>query len=166
MKSFLRLTGILFLTILVAGAAFAASVDEDKAKIDGVLTGLHDAAAKADGPRYFSLWADQSVFFGTDATERWTLEQFKEWAVPYFAKGKGWAYTKIERNIFVDAAQNTAWFDERLMNEKYGECRGTGVLIKVKGDWKFTQYNLIIPIPNSIALDVVKMIQEATKKPK
>ncbi|RPI78782.1 MAG: hypothetical protein EHM45_05365 [Desulfobacteraceae bacterium] len=63
-------------------------------------------------------------------------------------------------------AQNTAWLGERLMNEKYGECRGTGVLIKVKGDWKFTQYNLVIPIPNDIAQDVVKMIREATKNPK
>lgn len=52
-----------------------------------------------------------------------------------------------------------------LDNDKYGECRGTGVLVKLGGAWRIVQYNLTIPIPNEIALDVVEMIrQQETRK--
>ncbi|PID55722.1 protein with SnoaL 3 domain, NTF 2 superfamily [candidate division KSB3 bacterium] len=154
-----------FVVVAVIGclsvSAFAVAVEEEKANIDAVLTALHDAASKADGERYFSLYADNAIFYGTDSTERWTLDEFKEWAIPYFAKGKGWTYTMTERNIYLDADGNTAWFDERLMNEKYGDCRGTGALTMVDGQWKIVQYNLTFPVPNSIALDVIQMIKEA-----
>ena len=36
----------------------------------------------------------------------------------------------------------------------------TGVLVKRDGGWKITQYNLTIPIPNEIALEVVERIRE------
>ena len=52
-----------------------------------------------------------------------------------------------------------AWFDEALHNEKYGECRGTGVLRRHEGRWKIVQYNLTFPVPNAIAGDVVEMIR-------
>ena len=132
--------------------------------IAGILDQLHDAASKADGERYFDLFAPDAVFFGTDATERWSIEEFKAFAKPYFDAGTGWTYHVRKRNIFIDDDANTPWFDEVLHNDKYGECRGTGVLVKLKGAWKIVQYNLTIPIPNEIALQVVRMIKE-TERP-
>src|SRR5262245_65773011 len=48
--------------------------------VDTVLDGLHDAAAKADEKRYFDHFAPGAVFLGTDARERWTLEEFRAYA--------------------------------------------------------------------------------------
>ncbi len=134
----------------------------DKAAIARVLDSLHQAAAQADGDRYFSLYANDAVFFGTDATERWSIAEFREYAQARFDTGTGWTYRVCERNIFLDdpAEPDTAWFDESLHNEKYGDCRGTGVLIKRDDVWKIAQYNLTIPIPNDLALDVVSMIRK------
>lgn len=36
------------------------------------------------------------------------------------------------------------------MNEKYGECRGSGVLLREGGEWRIAQYNLTVPIPNDL----------------
>lgn len=149
---------------MFANTTFAGSDEEEKTNVSKVLDALHEAASKAEGERYFSLYTDDAIFLGTDATERWTMEQMKEWAIPYFAEGKGWTYVMEERYIYLSEDQKTAWFDERLMNEKYGECRGSGVLVKVNDEWKVAQYNLTFPVPNSIALEVVEMIKKATQE--
>ena len=62
--------------------------------------------------------------------------------------------------MFLDASGDTAWFDERLENEHYGECRGTGVLRKADGRWRIAQYNLSIPVPNDLASELVERIRE------
>ncbi|MEI7658766.1 MAG: nuclear transport factor 2 family protein [Phycisphaerae bacterium] len=144
-----------------------------RSDVDRVLTDFHDAASKADMARYFSLFTDDFVFFGTDASERWPLAQFRDFCEPIFAKGRGWTYSTLERHIFLSPGGDAAWFDERLANEKYGECRGTGVLIRRPEGWKLSQYHLVIPVPNDFALQVVeaarrlKTIQPpATEPPK
>ncbi len=124
--------------------------------VDAVLTDFHDAASKADMARYFSHFSTDFVFFGTDASERWPLEQFRAFCEPIFAKGRGWTYSMLERNIFVSPSADSAWFDERLANEKYGECRGTGVLVRHGDRWTLAQYHLVIPVPNEFALEVVE----------
>lgn len=136
------------------------SVSADEQAINDVLSHLHFAASNADGEQYFKLFAPDAVFLGTDATERWTIEQFKAYAKQHFEDGNGWTYHMLKRNIFIDDDANTAWFDEVLHNKKYGECRGTGVLIKLDDGWKIAQYNLMFPIPNDIAEDVIKLIKE------
>lgn len=141
-----------------------AKGDVARHNINTVLDDFHDAAAKADGPRYFGHFADDGVFLGTDATERWTLPEFKEFAKPYFEKGKGWAYTSRVRHINLTPDGNTAWFDELLDNAKLGECRGSGVLIRVGETWKVSQYNLSIPIPNALAEGFAKTIAAEGKK--
>ncbi len=128
--------------------------------VEKVLDTLHDAASKADGKRYFSCFAPDAVFFGTDATERWTIDQFRAYAQARFDQGTGWTYHPRKRHVFLSRDRKTAWFDETLHNAKYGECRGTGVLVKRGDGWKITQYNLTIPIPNEIALEVVERIRE------
>jgi hypothetical protein len=122
-----------------------------------VLDDFHDAAAKADYARYFSHWTEESVFLGTDATERWVGNQFGAFARPIFEKGKGWTYRPHDRHL--SGSGETVFFDELLDNEKLGLCRGSGVLRRVGGEWKVLQYNLSIPIPNERALQVAEMIR-------
>ena len=101
------------------------------------------------------------IFLGTDATERWNKKGFELYAMEFFRRGRGWTYRPLDRHVFFGPGPDTAWFDERLSNEKYGECRGTGVLVKTGAGWRIAQYNLTIPIPNEIARDVVDMIRQS-----
>jgi len=135
--------------------------------IVAVLTDFHDAASKADGSRYFAHMTADAVFIGTDAAERWTKPEFQAYAKPYFEEGKGWTYTAIAGRRFVTIAPdgNTAWFDEALLNEKYGECRGSGVLVREAEKWRIAQYNLTVPIPNDLMEDVAKQIKTHLTKP-
>jgi len=131
---------------------------ETEEAVAQVLDDLHRLAAEADGEAYFALFSDEAVFLGTDATERWTLDEFRAFAEPHFSKGRGWTYRVRDRWITVE--DDTAWFDEVLDNERLGECRGSGVLVRVDGEWLLAQYNLAIPIPNALADDVVRRIRE------
>ena len=101
----------------------------------------------------------RTPFLGTDKTERWTIEEFKAYAKPAFADGHGWTYTVVERNWEGDG--NTRWFDEILFNEKLGNCRGTGVVQLINGEWKIAHYALTMLVPNAIAAKVGLQTQEA-----
>lgn len=136
---------------------------EEVAAIAKVLDAWHLAAAKADEEAYFKYFAKEGVFFGTDATERWTKEEFQKYAHPHFAKGKAWTFRATKRNIFLSKDRETAWFDEDLETMNLGPCRGTGVLIFEEGEWKIVQYNLSTPIPNSIFDEIKKLIAEELK---
>ncbi len=63
-------------------------------------------------------------------------------------------------NAVLAATGQTAWFDEMLWNEKYGTCRGTGVLVLVDGSWRISQYNLSIPMPNDLAAEFTSRIMQ------
>jgi len=117
----------------------------------------------ADERRYFGHAAPEFVFLGTDATERWDLASFRAFAHPYFAKGKAWTFTPRRRNVIVHG--DTAWFDESLDSASYGECRGTGVVRRVGGEWKLAHYNLTIPIPNELAKEFVARIKLSIPDP-
>ncbi len=127
--------------------------------VNAVLDTLHDAAARADAERYFACFDDEAVFLGTDPAERWPFAVFRDYAAKRFATGTGWTYRVKERVTSIGADGRAAWFDERLVNEKYGECRGTGVLLLRTDGWRIVQYNLTIPIPNDLAGRVVEMIR-------
>ena len=132
--------------------------------INNTLDRFHEAASKADFDAYFSVWTEESVFLGTDATERWVGPQFKDFAKPIFDKGKGWTYRPHDRHITLMPGGG-AYFDELLDNAKLGLCRGSGVLAKQGDDWKVLQYNLSIPLPNALAEDFAKRIKDATNAP-
>jgi ketosteroid isomerase-like protein len=144
-----------------------SSVDQEKlaAEVRATLDDFHAAAAAADGPRYFAHFAPDGVFLGTDATERWTVDAFKAYAKPHFDAGHGWTYHATERHVGVDAQGAYAWFDEALENAKLGPCRGSGVLRHEPSGWKIVQYNLTIPIPNDLALDVAAQIRQKLQGP-
>lgn len=132
---------------------------EARLKIEGVLNDFHDAAAKADKARYMAHFAPGAVFLGTDATERWSVEEFRVFVSTYFDQGKGWTYTPRERWITISDDGASAWFDERLENAKLGACRGSGALVLRGGRWRIAQYNLTVPIPNDLMGDVVDLIR-------
>jgi ketosteroid isomerase-like protein len=156
-------TAILLISILLLALVndTLAKPRPDKTRIDATLTALHEAASKADGKAYFALFAPDAVFLGTDATERWTIDEFKAYANTRFETGTGWTYTLREGTRHIVVAGDVAWFDELLDNAKYGTCRGSGVLRKIDGAWKIAQYNLTFTVPNEVAADVVNVIRKA-----
>ncbi len=139
--------------------SMSVSADDDREAVGNVLDALHTNASNADFDSYFGLYDDNAVFIGTDASEVWNLTTFMAYAKPHFDKGSGWTYSPRDRHIYFSPDKKVAWFDELLDNEKLGETRGTGVLIKQDGKWKVTQYHLAIPIPNTIADAVAEQIK-------
>ncbi|WP_193161474.1 nuclear transport factor 2 family protein [Microbulbifer hainanensis] len=147
------------LLVMLAGSAWsAADSRSEEAAVAAQLDKFHKAASRADFDGYFSLFSKGGVFIGTDAKERWTVDEFKKFVKPYFSKGKGWTYVPRDRTIVIHG--DVAWFDELLDNESYGECRGSGVLVKEDGQWKIAQYNLHFPVPNDVAKQITKIIKE------
>jgi uncharacterized protein (TIGR02246 family) len=158
-------SALLFLIFLVTsivftpGCAMQRDRITERAAVDAVLDDFHAAASDADADRYFAHFAPDGVFIGTDATERWTVAEFREFAEPHFSNGKGWTYDVVERHVGFAPDANVAWFDERLTNEAYGETRGSGALRLIDGTWRIEQYVLSFPIPNDLAKDVVEQIR-------
>lgn len=140
----------------VANARASRAMTGAAAEVDRALDDFHDAASSGDAERYFRLLPDDAVFLGTDATERWTGAQFREFALPYFKRGSAWIYVPVSRHIEVGADGAFAWFDEVLDNESYGECRGSGVFERRGDRWVVRQYNLVIPVPNDLARGLVE----------
>ena len=134
------------------------------AAIGGVIDAWHAAAAAADEEKYFSYFTPDAVFLGTDATERWTRDEFRAWAHPYFAKGKAWSFKSVTRSISIAPDGQVAWFDEALETPNLGPCRGSGVVVATKAGWKIAQYNLSIPIPNDLVDEFKARIDEFDKR--
>jgi ketosteroid isomerase-like protein len=150
---------LLPLLLLCCACASAGNTPD----VDATLDAWHRAAATADEAAYFDAMTPEFVFLGTDATERWDLSEFRAFAHPYFAKGKAWTFVPHDRHLMFGPRRDVVWFDEKLDNATYGECRGSGVLRYTAGRWKIAHYNLTIPIPNELAKDVVAMIREKRK---
>ena len=134
---------IAFVLLLFAAPASA------EADVAAVLDDWHAAAAAAQEERYFGHFAAGAVFLGTDAMERWTVEEFRRFSHPYFAKGKAWSFKAVERHISFSADGAVAWFDEKLDTPNLGPSRGSGVLVREKGAWKIAQYNLTSRSPTT-----------------
>tara|TARA_R110000868_G_scaffold14943_2_gene68907 strand:+ start:125 stop:622 length:498 start_codon:yes stop_codon:yes gene_type:complete len=120
---------------------------DSKLAIDLALNNWHKAASEADFDTYFNLMTKDGVFIGTDATENWQNQAFRDFSKPYFDAGKAWSFTAIERNIYVNDTNDFAWFDE-LLDTQMKICRGSGVLKKENGEWKIAHYVLSIAVPN------------------
>lgn len=148
---------ILPLFALMVLACVPVSANEDA--VGAALDAFHAAAASADQSAYFNLMTANVVFLGTDAGERWQGQAFRDFVNQYFPRGQGWTYTPTERHIDLAADGSWALFDELLSNEKLGQCRGSGVLVLQDGAWKIAQYNLSVPVPNEIVLDVAAQIR-------
>ena len=147
---------VLFCIFLLGSKSFSQNTDSDKKKINTTIDSWHKAAANAEFDNYFSYMTSNGVFIGTDATENWQLDAFKAFSKPYFDKGKAWDFKCLQRNIYFDKSQNTAWFDE-LLDTQMKICRGSGVLIKEGKNWKIAHYVLSMTVPNDNTDEVVKI---------
>ncbi|MBL7765515.1 MAG: nuclear transport factor 2 family protein [Chitinophagaceae bacterium] len=123
-------------------------------QIGALLDTLNRTAARADYQNYFNCYAEDAVFMGTDATERWNKKEFMVWAKPYFDRGKAWDFTSLDRRIYFDESSQLAWFDE-LLKTQMKVCRGSGIVVRENQEWKIKQYVLSMTIPNSISDTVI-----------
>jgi ketosteroid isomerase-like protein len=143
-----------FISIMLVAVVQA----DEQTGLSATLDNFHQAAARADTTSYLQATTEDMVFLGTDGTERWQGQGFRDFVESRFATGRGWDYRPVERNVMVTADGQTAWFDETLQNADLGLCRGSGVLVKSADGWKIAQYNLSVPVPNAMILDVVEDI--------
>lgn len=163
MKKLLFLIAIMFIGTMNFSSAQEMNVDQ-KAIYDK-LDDFHDAAKNADKERYLSHFAEDAVYMGTDEWERWPLTpDFKDYVSKRFDDG-GWSYHSTDRKIYVSEDRNFAWFDEIMVSNNSGNrFRGSGVLRKENGQWKFTQYIQSFMIFNEIWLEVNELIKQKKDK--
>ncbi|MCL6274553.1 nuclear transport factor 2 family protein [Muricauda sp. 2012CJ35-5] len=152
MKIKLTLTLLLLASVTVVG-------QNGKKAIDELLDAWHLAASKADFDGYFSKMTDDGVFIGTDATENWQNQEFREFSKPYFDRGRAWSFTAVERNIYLNDTNDLAWFDE-LLDTQMELCRGSGILKKENGQWKIAHYVLSIAVPNENVAELIQIKKE------
>lgn len=124
--------------------SFAQSITVE---LDSLLDQWYQAAATSNFKVYFDFMDEDFVFLGTDPSERWTKQEFASFCKPYFDAGKGWDFKKIKRTISLSKNGKMAWFDETI-DTWMNVCRGSGVLVKKKKEWKIIQYNLAVLIEN------------------
>ncbi|MDT0648586.1 nuclear transport factor 2 family protein [Autumnicola edwardsiae] len=123
----------------------------------------HRAAANANFEAYFGLMTEDAVFIGTEATENWQNQDFREYAKPHFDKGKAWEFRAMQRNIYLGKNGDYVWFDE-LLDTQMGICRGSGILEKKDENWKIKHYVLSITIPNENVDEVLAIKKEADQE--
>jgi ketosteroid isomerase-like protein len=149
----------LFLPWLIAckssSSTTASAVNEKE--INALIDNWHRAAAEAKGDDFFDALAPHAVYIGTDASERWTKDQFYSFAKPYFDKGKAWDFKPYDRDLHVTSQGDCAWFSE-LLTTWMGVCRGSGVLRKTPNGWKIEQYHLSVTVPNDIIRDFISLV--------
>lgn len=132
----------------------------EKNRINTLLNQWHTDVAESNFDAYFGKMAELSIFIGTDASENWTIQQFKNFSKPYFDSQKTWNFKPLERHIYFNSDKNIAWFDE-LLDTWMGDCRGSGVLSFKNDEWKIEHYVLSVLIPNE---DIKKVIEIKKEK--
>lgn len=107
----------------------------------------HNDVATFNYSAYFDFMSDDFIFLGTDPSERWSKEEFAGFCKPYFDKKSTWDFKTNWRNWYLNESKDIAWFEESL-DTWMEECRGSGVVKKVNGQWKIAHYNLTVLIEN------------------
>jgi hypothetical protein len=116
----------------------------------------HLDAAQAKFDDYFAITSEDFVFLGTAPGERWTKIEFQAFCKPYFDKGKAWDFKASNRQWTYSKNGKMAWFDEDLDTWMRG-CRGSGILILEKGEWKLVYYNLTVLIENEKMKEFIEL---------
>jgi len=150
-----------FLLCAVASVRLSAQHDDIHQFIDN----WHRAAAEANAKVFFGSMADESIYIGTDAKERWTKTEFESFAKPYFDKGKAWDFKPYDRDLHVTSDNNVVWFSE-LLTTWMGICRGSGILRKTADGWKIEQYHLSVTVPNEVIKDFISLVDSFNMRPK
>ena len=138
---------LFFMTLILSLEACQSKTNTESEEINTLLENWHLAASHADLDADFSVFADNAIYIGTDASERWTKPEFFSFCEPHFKKGKAWDFKAYDRQIYFSEDGKTAWFDE-LLNTWMGVCRASGVLIYKDNSWKLSHYQLSVTVKN------------------
>lgn len=151
--------------VLVFAAAAQPAASDTEQDIHKLLDAWHQAAAKADEDVFFGSMADDAIYLGTDATERWTKTELMKWSKKHFDRESAWAFDPYDRTVYVSADGVTAWFEE-LLKTWMGVCRGSGVLVRDAADsgWKIVHYNLAVLVPNELIEDFIAIFPDKPTK--
>jgi hypothetical protein len=152
-----------FLLILMGSSACHAF--SQQADIHTFIDQWHIAAATANSKAFFGSMAEQSIYIGTDARERWTKAEFITFAKPYFDAGKAWDFKPYDRDLHISADGKYVWFSE-LLTTWMGVCRGSGVLQKTPMGWTIEQYHLSVTVPNEVIKDFITLVDQFSKQKK
>jgi hypothetical protein len=125
-------------------------------QLDEFMTKWHAAASQANFDGYFNAMDESFIFLGTAPGERWNKKDFAEFSKPYFDKGHAWDFKAKNRNWKFSKNKKMAWFDEDLDTWMRG-CRGSGILVKKKGEWKLVYYNLHVLIENEKMTEFIQL---------
>jgi ketosteroid isomerase-like protein len=139
-----------------------ACTTEPQALADNVHTFVdawHRAAAEADEDTFFGSMADDGIYLGTDATERWPRDTFRVWAQFAFDRESAWAFKAYDRELYFSGNNQYVWWEE-MLETWMGPCRGSGVAHYEDGRWQIKHYNLAVTIDN----DKVDQFIELTKE--
>lgn len=154
-KMFRFLALYFFFTI---SSVFSQST-KDLIELNQLIDTWHTSAAKADFKHYFKATTEDFVFLGTAPGERWNRMEFQAFCKPYFDKGKAWDFQPSERHWQFAANGKVAYFDENLATWMES-CRGSGICVRVKGEWKISYYNLTVLIENEKIKEFIKLRKE------
>ena len=137
-----------------------SSAQGSNEEVNTFIDNWHKAATEANSKIFFGSMSTNSIYIGTDASERWTMEEFRSFAQPYFDRGKAWNFVPFDRSI--QHYENTIWFSE-LLHTWMGVCRGSGIIINEKGSLKIAQYHLSVTVPNDIIQDFIDLVENSSK---
>lgn len=141
---------------------FATLVFADKnleKDLHNFLDAWHHAAAVADEQKFFGSMDKDSIYIGTDATERWSKDVFQQWCKFAFARKSAWTFIPLERKLYIPQNGNVVWFDETL-DTWMGICRGSGVVERKNGHWKIKHYHLAVTIPNEFITEFTDLVKQ------
>ncbi len=122
-------------------------MNDSKEELSDFINSWHKAAAEADSDVFFGCMAEDAIYIGTEAGERWLRDELKEWSKEYFKRESAWNFKPIVREIYFSDNENYVWFEERL-DTQMGVCHGSGVLELTPDGWKFKHYHLSVTVPN------------------
>lgn len=146
---------LIFVTLLLFTFTSKAQTELDK-----IVDQWHLDATNTNFDGYFEVLTDNFIFLGTAPSERWTKEDFAAFCKPYFDKGTAWDFLPSNRKWVISKDKKTAWFDEDLDTWMEG-CRGSGIMVKEKGEWKIAYYNLTVLIENEKIKEFIELRREA-----
>jgi hypothetical protein len=126
---------------------FISFGQKNEVKLNDLINQWHISAAKAEFNKYFDATSENFIFLGTAPGERWNKSDFQTFCKPYFDKGNAWDFKPSNRKWNFSKDKKIAWFDEDLDTWMKG-CRGSGVCMIEKGNWKIAYYNLTVLIEN------------------
>ena len=172
MWSHLRFAATVILALVTAAGCANSQPDaarpaplteaEFTARINAFVDEWHQDAAHAR-PAFFDKIASDGVYIGTDKTERWPREAFREWAKPAFARPTAWAFTPLHRNVRFSPDRSFIWFDEQVRSSM-GILQATGVMRPAAATFEIVHYQLSIAVPNEVIPQVTGTIKAFESK--